>query len=191
MVAGFSDLIQKREITPELIDAYHETLKGYSDKEVKEAGFKCLDECLFFPKISEIKKFLKGVASGKGLHKRFTCPRCNNYVTCIVEGECWDCHNGVPLSAGRVPFVDNFKETVRDYAMQDRMMCQECGKVSHCIKEPISSGKWQCNQCYTGMTASEFKARMRKLISQMGNSGITEKELNVPIDEIPDSDIPF
>jgi ribosomal protein L37AE/L43A len=172
-----SELWRQPKLSDGAAKFYIDVLQPYSDSDVKAAMAKVMEEAEYFPKPADIVKILKAKkpqdVKDREIHdaeerRRYTCPSCHNYVHALVDGKCWECHAGVPLSAGREP-VRRPKEHIAGtgYMMQDLMTCQKCGKVGMCIKEPPHTGQWLCRQCYSGLTDQQFKAKVRGLIRTM------------------------
>ena len=113
MLRLFSHLWTK-SLTPELTEAYSHALKRYSDDEIREAGYKCLEECERFPKPSEIIGRIKGhvFKDQKPLFNTCRCSVCGeSEKLCIkehdMEGwECRECYSGLS--------VDEYKDKLRD-----------------------------------------------------------------------------
>lgn len=162
MMTHFSSMFGS-EINQERTDLYYDVLKPYSDKQVTEAGYKCLEELEFFPKPAQVvKRIPKEDDHNKELRKRFTCPICKAGVSLIIEGKCRMCHSGTSLKIPR-PIIRQPPLPKDDFLMEDNIRCEECGTIAKCIKEPSESGKWQCRQCYSGISIKEHRERMRKL----------------------------
>ena len=155
-----------------MVDAYYVALKGFSDDDLKEIAYRAVDTMRYFPKIAELKSLLAHKTHDKELKDRFTCPACGNYVSCIVDGLCWTCKQGVPLSVGRKPLkISEEKPREEDnFKILEAYQCQECGTVGRCIKEPSDTGPILCRECYTGLTSQEMREMYRKIISGMSLS---------------------
>jgi len=172
MLQNFGAIWQTK-IDDRLIDTWYVTLKKYSDKDIKEAGYRILENSEFFPRPASMIKFLTGIVEDR---KRYTCPICKRYVHCIIDGKCTDCYVGVPLSQvrespSRAIYDD---ENLRDFQIQDHMMCNSCGKPDiTCIKEPAMTGIWKCRKCYTELTDQEIKSRFDRIYAI-----INSKDLN-------------
>ena len=114
-----------KTITPDLTEAYSYALKKYSDDEIREAGYKCLEQCDHFPKPTEI-------------------------ISRIPKKE----------SPGSLLF--------------DTCRCSKCHEVKWCIKEDDMNG-WECRECYSGLTAEEYKAKMRGIIKILESKDLNKK----------------
>jgi ribosomal protein L37AE/L43A len=187
LLAGMIELWRQPKLSDMAAKFYLDALKPYSDEEVKTAVAKCMDEAEYFPKPAEIVKILKAKkpqdVKDREIHdaeerRRYTCPSCHNYVHAIIDGKCWECYAGVPLSAGREPVVrPKSHRAGTGYMMQDMMTCQKCGKVGMCIKEPPHTGQWECRLCYSGLTKEQLTGKLRGLQQMMDK--IMEKKKRV------------
>ena len=139
-----------------MTEAYYQALRKYSDDEVRKAGYKAMDELEFFPKPTDLKKFLDVT----NLRDRFTCPKCGSHVSLIIDGECKYCKAKVPLSIPRPQIKQDLVKTERSPRIEPSIRCQNCGKIGLCIHE---DNQWQCRQCYTGFSDNEIKQRFRDL----------------------------
>lgn len=90
-----------------MVNAYYFALKKYSDSQVVEAGYKCLDECEFMPKPVDISKRIMDAERNKPTQYtdgfqdigRATCIECGKVEPCYQEkGDkgwlCRDCFRG-------------------------------------------------------------------------------------------------
>ena len=158
-----------KDLTNTLIDTFFEVLKKYPFKVVSEAGYRCLEDLEFFPRPAQLIKLMpktKGLRAAKDLQERYTCPACKNLTHAIIEGKCWDCHTGIPLQYGREPSKQKDWIEERDWIISDNMQCQACKMPNlYCIKEPIDSGQWRCQKCYTGLTMDQYKQKLRDIIA--------------------------
>lgn len=166
-------MIQKRMITPTLIDAYYNALQGYTDNQIRQAGYLCMDELSYFPRIPEIKERIKtgkDQKHNKELKERFTCPVCQNYVALMIEGKCPECFNGVPIRYGRQRVIIPSPESnERDYVIAKGFQCSGCVAVGNCIKEPVDSDGWRCLKCYSDLTPGQYRDKMRGIVSSIGD----------------------
>jgi transcription elongation factor Elf1 len=158
----------------DIAKAYYEVLKSFKDSEIKNAGYLCLEECTFFPKPKEIIDRIASAtitAHDKEIMNRYTCPKCGTHVSVIIEGVCWDCHNGVPISAGRRQSERvEYQTEDRDYVILPGAKCATCGKENvRCIKEPAFNGEVKCRECYTGLSGNQYKQRLNDLAVMMGD----------------------
>ena len=174
IVTSFSTLTPRKmepEATQALEQAYYLAFQHYSDKQIKEAGQKYLEDGDFYPpRPTDILKRVKNISNEK--HEReliemWTCNRCHQKVSCISPGGiCADCQGyPVPTYKHIKPW---FSEKPILYKIEGRMKCQQCGKVTECIKQPIDDGQFLCKDCYSGLTAKERSKRfddLAKMIS--------------------------
>ncbi|KKN04542.1 hypothetical protein LCGC14_1096440 [marine sediment metagenome] len=172
MLGLFSQIWENRKkLTETAVDAYIKTLGKYTEKDLKEAAHQCLDECEFFPRPSEVSKRIKAKkknhAHDMELTTRFKCPKCKNPVSLIVEGVCWECRTGAPVSAGREKISRKDWSKDRNFIIQHQTMCMDCGNIGMAIKEPADEGHWQCRQCYTGLTKEQFLGRFQEVEHMM------------------------
>jgi len=171
MLTNFSKIFQK-SIDEDVIDSYFQILKSYSDDKIRKAGYRCLEDAEFFPKPAQILKHIdknEQARHNQDERTRYTCPICNNYVHAMIEGRCWDCHEGVPLSYGRTPFKNPAIEVSKTgFSMSQDTKCLECGRISMCIKEPADTGIWKCRECYNGVTDVDFSKRISDLVGKLG-----------------------
>jgi len=157
--------VKSQAETETLSNTYYEAFRGYSDKQIKEAGEKYNAEGEFFPpkpwQITNLIKDFKNDKHIKEMIAEYTCRACNQKVAAISEGICLDCLGYPPVEYERFkPF--QVEERI-PYRIEGRMKCQECGIIASCIKDPIDEGKWQCQHCYTGLTKKEISQRFKDL----------------------------
>ena len=171
-----------REEIESLENAYFMAFSDYSDRQIKAAGQKYLQEGEFFPPrpkeiISRITDIDKG-RHQKDLRERYTCVLCRERVSAITEGGvCLDC-TGVPK-----PTYKNIslpKSEKSDFKIEGRRKCQECGKVDSCIKEPIDHGPWRCADCYRGFGKQVYIQRWRELSRMIEERGFVPEWANFP-----------
>jgi cytochrome c-type biogenesis protein CcmH/NrfF len=165
-----------KEITDDLKQAFLEVLQKYSNDEVIEAGYKCLEEREFFPKPAHVVKFIKTTKRkhNEALKDRFRCPVCKNQVSLIIEGRCWECNTGASLSMGRTPVKAPVITQEKNFLLiEEGIRCQKCGNVGAAIKEPADTGEWECRQCYSGLTIEQYKEKMAGIIASIGNANKT------------------
>jgi protein-arginine kinase activator protein McsA len=147
-----------------LEDAYELAFQGVADKEIKAAGQLYLQDGDFFPpKPKEILARVKDRSTQKHIRELvelYTCKQCHQKVTAITDGICLDCAGFPLLESNRVKLPEPEE---RDYKIEGRIKCQECGKIAMCIKEPISTGNWKCRECYSGLTKKEIVDRFAEL----------------------------
>lgn len=62
------------------------------------------------------------------------------------------------------------------FRIREQVRCSKCGYIGMCIEEPSDCGEWRCRQCYTGMSVSEIKQRLKGLREKMDNG--RSKEIN-------------
>jgi hypothetical protein len=148
-----------------LVNAFLVSFKAVPDKIFKDAVFAYVDNEEYFPpKPTQLKKYIKDYQDSRhdqGLIERFICSQCGERVSAIVEKRCFDCAgiSGVDReTAIQLPEAEK-----SNFVMEGRRQCQECGKISLCIKEPREAGMWQCQSCYTGMTKQEIAGQFRQL----------------------------
>ena len=53
MLVTFSG-VWDHKVTPDTIDAYYSVLRGCSDDKIRQAGYRCMEVCTYFPKPAEI-----------------------------------------------------------------------------------------------------------------------------------------
>ena len=84
----------------ELVDIYYKVLKKYTDKEIQDAAWKCLDELgdkTRFPKPADISQRIKRIHVDSGLcaisKHPIRCSKCGEVGICIQEpvGSFWEC----------------------------------------------------------------------------------------------------
>ena len=173
-----------KQIDKPLIDSYFLVLERFSDKQIKFAAKLCLEEITVFPKPAHIVKRIG--SSDTAIHdaflkKLFTCGTCKNYVSLIIEFQCLECRSGVPASAGRTPLSFNFEQEFKNYSIQDATLCNSCGSIAQCIKEPTDTGNFECRGCYTGLTMSQYKGKLNDL----ANVGHRFDDLDEPTEGVP------
>ena len=159
-----------REEIQNLSDSYFRSFRAYSDLEIQEASDEYANTGEYYPpKPAQIINLIKSVDETKHnqeLIYRYTCSMCKQRVVSISDGVCLDCL-GIPK-----PTYSQIKplqtHTPSNYRMEGRIMCQECGSVSMCIKEPSESGQWKCRKCYTGMNNQELAGAFRRLSEMVG-----------------------
>jgi hypothetical protein len=93
-----------------MIEAYYHALKGYHDEDIQEAGYKCLDNCEYFPKPVDISKQIREIQRNNPLVNRdedfiirydVRCRKCGHIGLGIKEpketGEwqCRECYTGL------------------------------------------------------------------------------------------------
>ena len=54
----------------------------------------------------------------------------------------------------------------KDFLIDFKKKCAECGHIGLAIQEPIGAD-WQCRQCYTGYTSAEIAAKFNALFKIM------------------------
>jgi len=65
MLNLFSQAIAKKKITQELVGAYDHALARYTLEDIRQAGYKCLDDCQYFPKVKDVLSQLRLVDRDK------------------------------------------------------------------------------------------------------------------------------
>ena len=106
MITTFSDLYGKR-ISRETEDMYYQTLSKYTDKQVSEAAYTCLETCKWTPKPADIIANIHEdpVNRYSSTNQDFlinphrTCGTCGHVGLCIKEPidadwECRQCYTG-------------------------------------------------------------------------------------------------
>ena len=179
MLQRFAQIFPMKGTIEDLTDIYFKSFRRVPERALRNAAYDCIETCEFFPKPKDIFKFIKADDHDKELRNRFTCSICKAHVSLMVEGMCSWCKAKVPLSVER-PHLKHeyFSESVDSYLIENMIKCQRCGQVTTCVKEPPETGDWLCRECFTGLSAPEFIARMRAIMPAFE-------------DEIPDEDIPF
>jgi len=73
----------------ELSNIYDKALSRYTDEQVKEAGYKCMEELHYYPKPSHIiERITKTQPSqGKLLFDTCRCSKCHEVKWCIKEDD--------------------------------------------------------------------------------------------------------
>ena len=183
---AFSPKVKSQAETETLSRTYYEAFRGYSDKQINEAGEKYNGEGEFFPpKPWQITNLIKNFNEDKHVKEmvaEYTCRLCNQKVSAISEGACLDCLGYPSVEYEKLkPFP--IEERI-PYRIEGRMKCQVCGSIGACIKEPIDEGQWQCQQCYTGLTKKEISQRLRDL-QHMTFDKTFKPEWVKPLDDIP------
>jgi len=158
-----------------LEEGYLESFKSFSDKELRAAIHRYTDENDFYPpRPSQILKYIQKSAEDRyrrDLVNRWTCNMCHQKVSSIMTGGmCPDCEGLPPVEPSNV--VLPAPPGKRDYKMESRIMCQQCGKIGLCIKEPADNGKWQCRHCYTGLTGQEIAKKLGILSKKASKEGM-------------------
>ncbi len=170
MIDLFLNVWSKRNANkPVLVDAYRRAFAGYTDDEVKKAGYRALDELEYFPKPSDLKKFLDET----NLRQRFTCPKCKSHASLLIEGECKYCRAKVPLSIPRPEVRPDVQDSEPTPRIEPNIRCQVCGKITLCIWE---DNRWRCRQCYTGLADPQLRTRLRDLIAVI-NKDVTAQQV--------------
>ncbi len=88
---------RNRNRLDELVGVYMKVLGRYSDHEVQEAAWRCMDELTFFPKPADISQRIKRVEVEDGScaisRHPVRCSRCIDVAICIQEpiGAAWEC----------------------------------------------------------------------------------------------------
>ena len=155
-----------KDISEMTKEFWFDAFKYISDKALKEAAYKCMDELKFFPKVADIKKFmpdLKAEKHAQELRNRFTCPVCRKLVSALVEGQCWSCYGqggGMRIKEHQVVLPTPNKAK---HIFQENTKCTECQRIGLCIKEPPDSGIWQCRECYSGLSYEQYTEKLRGL----------------------------
>lgn len=159
MLLTFSEMWGREHPTENLVKAYTKAFLKYTDKEVQEAGYRAMEELKYFPKPSELIKFLKKSSHDKWERDHWRCPVCKNDVVCIIEGKCPYCNSGMPLNIQRPKYIPaNIPN--RAFNVSYGVKCQMCGKVGVCT---LDDEVWKCRQCYSGLTDTEIESRFKKL----------------------------
>lgn len=147
-----------------LEDGYFAAFRSCNDIELAEALNLYLEDGEYFP--PKPKDILSGIKNKptqrhtRELIELYTCKQCHQKVSAITDGICLDCA-GIPrLETNKVKLQD---PEDRDYRIEGRIKCQECGKITMCIKEPIKTGPWRCRECYSGLTKKEIVDRFSEL----------------------------
>jgi len=96
MLGLFSQIWENRKkLSETAVDAYIKTLGKYTEHDLKEAAYQCLDECEYFPRPSEVSKRVKAKrknsAHNYDLNNRFKCQKCKQPTSIVIEGTCWEC----------------------------------------------------------------------------------------------------
>ena len=95
---------RNRRRLDEFVETYTKVLKRYSDNEVQEAAWKCLEELTYFPKPSDISQRIKRIHVDSGLceisNQPIRCKKCDEVRICIQEPvgsywECRECYSGL------------------------------------------------------------------------------------------------
>ena len=127
MLKIFSGVWEKK-ITPEIIEAYSNTLKGYTDNEIRQAGYKCMELCTYFPKPAEIISHISKRKEKEQYGAKFNmysghCQVCgkNGCITMKDEGDnytgeqgdglwkCRECYTGLTNEQINAKYQELFK----------------------------------------------------------------------------------
>ena len=166
---GFSPRKMSPEETEALSQTYFGAFKAYKDTEIQEAADDYTTSGEYFPpKPAQIISLVKNTDQSKHtreLVERYTCSACHQKASGITDGICLDCAGLPRMSYETLKLPE---PTRGNYKIEGRMLCNQCGSVGMCIKEPLLSGEWRCRKCYTGMTGPEIAATFRKLAEMVG-----------------------
>ena len=96
MLKTFSGIWEKK-ITQELQKAFLQALKKYTDDEIRQAGYKCIDNCSFFPKPAQVISYIYKDKTEKQYNLKFNmysgyCQVCKK-TNCITmkDNDLWKC----------------------------------------------------------------------------------------------------
>jgi len=99
MLKTFSGVWDKK-LSTEIFAAYNTALDRYPDEEIQAAGYKCLENCKFFPKPSEILEYIGVNEADKRHENRFNrqsgkCQVCGKGGVMAMKDE-WDYDLQIP-----------------------------------------------------------------------------------------------
>jgi len=163
MLNTFMGIWDRREMSEQAKSAYIKSLKYYTDDEIRQAGYKAIDELQYFPKPAEILKLLKKSKHDKEEKEHWACPVCHSQVVCIIDGKCKYCNAKMPLNIPR-PKYTQVPDNTPGFDIGYNMRCGKCGNPdTTCIYE-LPEDLWQCRECYSGISSEEYQQRMHNII---------------------------
>jgi len=100
MLEHFSELYPKN-ITPALEGLYYQALRKYSDEQVRDGAYQCLEGMDKFPTPNAIIQRIRSIPSATEVQaKKTNCSQCGRLLTCILEPPatawiCSKCYSGI------------------------------------------------------------------------------------------------